>query len=148
MTAFGNTRIYNLYVVFYAGSYYFIIFFGLIVLNGLIIKKYREYSKIRSKMNKTKIKRLSREEKTFSLTIIITTSTFIITLIFNLIGVTLVRVYFIYGRLYDPTVNIFRAVGYFFISLNYAIDPFVYLSIDHNLKKIIVRYIMSEHNRE
>ena len=144
LTDFGNSQVYNYYVVFYTGTYYFIIFFGLIMLNCLNLRKYHEYVKMRKNMKKTNTKKLSREEKTFTLMIIITTSTFIITMIVNLIGVALAKVYFLSGVLYDPMVNIFRAVGYLVIALNYICDPFVYLTIDVNLRKIVVSHFLRD----
>ena len=143
-TNFGKTQFYNIYVVLYAGIYYFIIFFGLIILNGLNLRKYRKFLKYRKHFKTSNKQKLSRKEKTFTLMIIITTSSFILTMIFNFLAIAQIRLFYISGVLYNPIINIVRAFNYWFVGFNYLMDPFVYLIIDVNLRKIFFRYIQTE----
>lgn len=131
---FGRSAFHQLYAPAFIGTFYFIEVLCLIFLHTKNLIKYYELIKfVRTRSNK----KIKKSEKGFTRMILITTFIFIFIsfLIFFLDVVS--RIYYRQEIYYDPVINIFGAVTYFALSLNYLLDPFIYLLVDINLRKII-----------
>lgn len=136
-TEFGKTSFYNIYLVIYIGVTYLITFLSLLIFNIINLKKYRFYVSYRKRSHLNK-KMISKEERTFTLMIIITTTSFITIMIINIISIALTRIYFVNGVYYLSYVNIIRAISLLLGPVHYALDPFIYLAMDLRLRKYLL----------
>lgn len=138
VTDFGNSYFYNIYVIVSIGLFYLIILSCVAYLNTINLIKYRELKNFAQSRSKRFIKKFKKNERNFTVMILITTVVFISLSIINIVCIAFTRIYYLNGIYYDPVINLFRGFIYFVWTLHYLNDPILYILIDINLKNALL----------
>ena len=138
VTDFGNSYFYNIYVIVSIGLFYLIILSCVAYLNTINLIKYRELKNFAQSRSKRFIKKFKKNERNFTVMILITTVVFILLSIINIVCIAFTRIYYLNGIYYDPVINLFRGFIYFVWTLHYLNDPILYILIDINLKNALL----------